>query len=704
MPPLPRPRLALLLAVGLASTCGQLRAEFRAGAAVVDLTPPNLPVLINGGMLSRSADRVKTRVNARALVLDDGKLALAIVVADSCMLPRPLLDEAKALAAQRTGIPADRMLISATHTHTAPSAMGCLGTEPDEAYLPFLREKLAAAIAAAHAARRLAQIGFARIDAAPYTALRRWIRRPDRLGEDPFGNPTLRANMHAARVWDDVTGESGPKDPDLAVISVQSRDGRPLAVLANFSMHYFGDRDISADYFGLFCEGLKQRLAPEGDFVGIMSHGCSGDIYRVDYRIPEKERPQPTIESYASALVDLAVRACAGITYRSDPDLAMAEHRLTLKYRVPDKQRLEWARRMVAEMGGRLPKNATEVYAREQILLHERQQTEIVVQALRLGDIAIATTPCETYAITGLKLKAGSPLARTMVIELANGGDGYIPPPEQHLFGGYNTWPARSAGLEVTAEPKITQTALMLLEQVTGQPRRTAPLSVGPASRALLAARPASWWRLNEFAGPLATDASGHHRDAAFEAHVAYYLEGPLSAAFCIGGEVNRAPHFVGGRLRTRMADLVGQYTISLWLWNGMPNEGRAFCGWFYSRDHDHGLSAYGEHLGVGGKSGHTGRLVFQAGRQGPTVAGKTEIPRWTWHHAALVRDGTRVRLYLDGVLEAEAMAPTVGIADLMFGGRSDNDSNWEGRLDEIAVFPRALSAAEVARLAAPSP
>ena len=73
---------------------------------------------------------------------------------------------------------------------------------------------------------------------------------------------------------------------------------------------------------------------------------------------------------------------------------------------MPDLQRLEWARRIVEEMGDRLPKDRREVYAREQLILHERQQTEIVVQGVRIGDIAIATTPTETYAITGLKIKA----------------------------------------------------------------------------------------------------------------------------------------------------------------------------------------------------------------------------------------------------------------------------------------------------------
>lgn len=685
--------LLLLQAVSAAGA----RAEFQAGAAVVDITPPKLPVLVNGGMLSRYVDQIKTRVNARAFVVSDGRTEVAVVVADSCMMSREVLDEAKAMAAAKTGIPAERMLISATHAHTAPSSMGCLGTDADPAYVPFLKEKLVEAIAAAQARLEPARIGFGRADAAEFTALRQWIRRPDRLTEDPFGNLTVRANMHAGRVWDDVTGESGPEDPELSLISIQTRAGKPLVVMANFSMHYFGDKDISADYFGLFAEGLTRRLDPEGKMVGIMSHGCSGDIYRVDYKVPEKDRRQWTIESYAEGLVEIAAKACEGIRHREDADVAMAERRMTLSYRTPDKQRLEWAQRIVDAMGGRAPKDTTEVYAREQLILHERQRTEIVVQGLRIGDIGIATTPNETYAITGLKIKAASPLEKTMVIELANGGDGYIPPPEMHAWGGYNTWAARSAGLEVMAEPKITQAAIGLMEKVSGAPRRRHGLSAGPGTKALAAMRPVMWWRMNEFSGPLARDESGHQRQAMYEGGVAYYLEGPHSELFT-GGEANRAPHFAGGRLCADLTAAGADHSVSMWIWNGMPNDGRDMSGWFYSRDHNHGVSAHGEHLGVGGKGGNTGRLVFRGATE---LAGKTEIPRWSWQHVVLVREGERVRIWLNGRLEIEGRSPECRIPDGFFGGRSDNDSNWEGRMDEIAVFDRALSAEEVAGLGA---
>lgn len=67
---------------------------------------------------------------------------------------------------------------------------------------------------------------------------------------------------------------------------------------------------------------------------------------------------------------------------------------------------------------------------------------------------------------TGLAVKRQSPLKPTFVIELANGYNGYLPAPEQHQLGGYETWRARSAYLAVDAEPRIRETMLRLLNEV----------------------------------------------------------------------------------------------------------------------------------------------------------------------------------------------------------------------------------------------
>lgn len=687
----------------------QAQAELQVGAAVVDVTPDQMPVLVNGGMVSRTADAVKTRVNARAIVVSnanrDGDSSsnatqqrIAIVVVDSCMVPKELLDDAKKRAASRTKIRADRILVSATHTHTAPSSFGALGTNADPTYVPFLREKIAEAIVAAEKNLQPARVGWASGTAPDFTALRRWVRRPDRVDDDPFGNPTVRANMHAARNPDDVTGETGPEDPELSIIAFESTSGVPIAALANFSMHYFGDKPISADYFGLFCDGLEKhakRAHPESEMVGIMSHGCSGDIWRRDYVTWTPDQKDPSIEGYTQGLLKIATKIYDSIEYSEDADLAMAEARLPMKYRVPDKQLLEWSQKMVDAMEQPLPKDRPEVYAREQIFLHQLQKTEVVVQAIRIGDIGIATTPNETYALTGLKLKRQSPLRKLMVIELANGADGYIPPPEQHHLGGYNTWAARSAGLETSAEPRIVATGLGLLEQISGQIRRNVPETVGPAAKAILDAGPIAYWRFDDMEAPIAVDRSPHHRDGAYEPGVCFFLPGPQESGFT-DAEVNRCAHFAGGRMRARVDSLDDRYSVVMSFWNGMPNDARETAGWLFSLDHPHAISGRGEHLGVGGTGSEPGRLIFQHGHGKPLV-GKSEIQRWTWNELRLVREGKRVRVYLNGGEEPEidaevASSPSAAVTTCFVGGRSDNDSNWEGRIDEVAIFDRALN------------
>jgi hypothetical protein len=677
---------------------------FQVGTAAVDVTPIKLPVAINGGMTARLTDQVNDRVLARALVLAQGGTELAMVVVDSCMLPRDLLDQTKQLASEKTGIPANRIMIAATHTHTAPAAMSCLGTDADPDYRAYVRLRVADGIAAAQKALQPARVGWASVDAADFMAVRRWIRRPDRIGTDPFGNATVRANMHAARDPDAVTGESGPEDPELCLLSFTTPTGEPLAVFANLSMHYFsGVQPISADYFGRYCSQLENRWQEQGGGVRkplvLMSHGCSGDIWRRDYTGKTPERMNTiSIDDYTKELVDLSLRALDKVRHVEPAALAMAEQRIPLKYRTPDAERLRWAKRVVAEMGERLPKSQEEIYAREAIFLHEWQETEIVTQAIRIGEFAVATTPTETYALTGLKIKLQSPAPQTMVLDLANGGDGYIPPPEQHMLGGYNTWPARSAGLEVTAEPKVVQSCLSLLEQIFQRPRRVHRLSTGPAAQALLDEDPLCYWRLNEFSGPIAKSQLSRGRDAIYEPGIVFFLAGPQSPAFTDPPEVNRAAHFAGGRLRVRLPELPESYRISLSIWNGMPTDAREIAGWFYARGVDASRESCFEQVGVAGKGDHAGRLIARL-PGGHIHHGRSPIHRWQWHRVLISRTSDRFEVFLDGENDPEisvAILPADGQnrmdqasadTELFFGGSSFGEANWEGRLDEIAIL-----------------
>jgi len=472
----------------------------------------------------------------------------------------------------------------------------------------------------------------------------------------------------------------------LTLLAVQSTEGRPIAVLANYSMHYFGAPAISADYYGSFAEKLGSLIGSadaKPAFVGIMSQGTSGDQHWMDYGQPKRAT---TLDAYARELAQIAADAYKRIAFQDWAPLAMREKTLRLVTRQPDAKRLAWAHDLVEKLNGRPPKSQAEVYAREQLWLKENPSRAVKLHALRIGELGIAFWPCEVFAITGLKVKAQSPLEPTMNIELANGEEGYIPPPELHPLGGYNTWPCRTAGLEVNAEPKIVDAVLGLLERVSGQPRRKVAVPNGAYAEAVLAAKPLAYWRLEEWSGPIALDATGARRHAAYEPGVARWLDGPQSQTFSGAGAINRCPHFAGSRLQAKLKQLRERHTCEFWFWNGLPNDARPVTGYLFGRG--------GESLAIGGTNSMPGTLVFGS------LAGRTVIVPKTWNHLALVRDGSRVAVYLNGnpapEITGEA-APDKAPA-LFVGGRSDQEATFEGRIDEVAIYNRALLPQEIRR------
>lgn len=654
--------------------------NLRAGVQAVDVTPQRVPIRVSGSFLSRTAHRIDGRLFARSLVLESRGERIVLTVVDSLMMPREMLDRVKLAASGRTGVPVERMMISATHTHSAPPVMGALGTDAEPEYAAFLEAKIVESIE--RAARNLipARVGWAAVDVPEHTHCRRWILRPDKVKEDPFGLRTVRANMHPGYQNPEFLGPSGPVDPQLTVLAVRSRKGQPVALLANYSMHYVGVAGgvISPDYYGPFVQRVEEALGGgAGAFVAMMSQGTSGDLHWMDYRRPKKDMSP---SAYADALAAEALRAYRRIRYSDSVRLAMAERKLGLRRRVPDEQRVRWANEILAGVPAGQPRTQVEVYAREQLLIRNEPERYVTLQAIRIGDLGIAAFPAEVFALTGLKVKRQSPLPRTFNIELANGAEGYIPPPEQHELGGYTTWPARTAGLEPEAEPKIVAAMLELLEQVAGKPRR--PLRDRPDaySRAVLGARPLAYWRMNEMGGAEAADASRHGRTAVYRGGVAFYLDG--------AGGGNRAPQFAGGCMRAEAGELGESYSIAMWFRNALPLGLRAVTGYLCANGN-------ADFLGLDG----TGRLFAGAGEE--KFSGASVVPVGTWTHVVLTRDGEEMAVYLNGGERPEIFGRLArrGGGPLVIGCRQDSESTFEGKIDEVAVFGRRLRPAEIRRI-----
>jgi hypothetical protein len=461
--------LVILVAAPWAAAGEEKPAVLRAGASVVDITPRRWPVSMLGSFKDRQATSAHDPLSVRTVVLDDGRTRLAIATCDLCLVEREMFEQAKQAASRRTGIPTSRMLMAAVHTHSAPNVTRLNAIPRDPEYMKQVVEGLAEGVAQAAARLQPARIGWGVVAVPEEVFNRRWFLKQEEVGPNPFGKMD-RVKMNP-RSGPDLLRPAGPTDPDVSVVSIQTASGKPLALLANYSLHYVGDvppATVSADYFGEFARQIAQRLGGDASFVGILTNGTSGDVNNVNFQNP---RPRvgvfERIRAVASRVADAAQEACRTMHYQDRVPLVMVEREIRMAVRKASPAELEQAKAVLAEQDEKKLPPLAKYYAQTALDMNEwPDQVGMKLQAIRIGSLGIVSAPCEVFAEIGLELKRRSPLRPTFTIDLANGYNGYLPTPEQHALGGYETWRATSSSLEVNASRKMTEALLEMLGQV----------------------------------------------------------------------------------------------------------------------------------------------------------------------------------------------------------------------------------------------
>jgi hypothetical protein len=267
---------------------------------------------------------------------------------------------------------------------------------------------------------------------------------------------------------------AGPTDPQVSFLSVQSKDGRPIALLANYSLHYVGGvgaNHVSADYFAVFADRIARLLGADGldpPFVGIMSNGTSGDVNNIDFRKKAvRQAPYQKMREVADEVAEAVYRAHQKIEFRDWVPLAAARRELVLGVRKPTEEQLAYFRQILAKPEDAKPYHVHErIYAQRALQLQQSPgHVSISLQAFRIGDLGIAAIPFEVFAESGLEIKRRSPLKSTFTIELANGSYGYLPTPRHHALGGYETWLGTNK-VEIEASEKIVKVILEMFEEL----------------------------------------------------------------------------------------------------------------------------------------------------------------------------------------------------------------------------------------------
>ncbi|MEZ6136278.1 MAG: neutral/alkaline non-lysosomal ceramidase N-terminal domain-containing protein [Pirellulaceae bacterium] len=446
---------------------------FQAGAATTNITPP-LGEMIVGGWTPLPADEVHDELHAKCIVLDDGQDKVAMVICDNVGIPREVFDRAKRLIEEKTGIPSSHQLMAATHTHSATTARGNNAMVADNeltAYQVFLSDRIVDAVRIANKRLIPAEIGWGSVDESSQLFNRRWFVTEEEQRRNPFGGvDQVRMNPGNST----LIRQAGPVDPEVSILSLRAKDGQPIAVLANYSLHYVGgvpNRVVSADYFAVFANylgELMQTNAQYPPFVGIMSNGTSGDVNNINFRDrgPRKE-PFEKMREVGELLARRVDDALNSIEHQSWVDIAAASSELQLEVRKPDAKLLSYMQTVVQRGDQEEPYHPHEktYAARLQTLAESPDQVDVPLQVIKIGKLGIAAIPFEVFTEIGLEIKDRCPWDDAFTIELANGSYGYLPTPAQHALGGYETWLGTNK-VEIEASTKIVERLMQMFDKL----------------------------------------------------------------------------------------------------------------------------------------------------------------------------------------------------------------------------------------------
>jgi hypothetical protein len=280
--------------------------------------------------------------------------------------------------------------------------------------------------------------------------------------------------MNPSRGSKALVKPAGPIDPEVSFLSVQSLEGKPVALLSNYSLHYVGgaaEGEISADYFGMFADRIGELLGADPGFpafVGIMCNGTSGDVNNSDRRKKSQRRAAyEKMKEVAEKIAQRVAKAHQEITFQEWVPLGAASRNLSLKPRKADKNMQEYAAKILAhpdDVSG-YPRYALKYAAYVERMGLGDYRVPDLVQVFRIGDLGIAAIPYETFTETGLRIKRESPFQDSFTIELANGAGGYLPTPSQHKLGGYETWFGTNR-VQLDASKIIVKAVLSMMKEL----------------------------------------------------------------------------------------------------------------------------------------------------------------------------------------------------------------------------------------------
>jgi hypothetical protein len=375
---------------------------------------------------------------------------VALVSCDVLFVTRDFVDRALARIEQKTGIPPANVLVSATHTHHAPSTAVIHGYGRDETFVKRLEDAIVKAVCEADARRAGA--------AADTEMLYH-------LGEEKTVGRNSRLMLKDGTIYwvgpmDDAARPTGPFDPRLPVLAFkETTSDKLLALIYNHSTHTIGTRKgavRSPGFYGLAAQELEGELGGVCCFL----EGASGSTHNLG-----SVTTAQAVDRLKAAVKDALSKA----TRRSVNRVVSRKRPFTFNVRTFDERAED--EKVASYCRKRAPQQADYTIGvframRAKLAPEQGKQRETSIQAILLGDVAIVGVPAEYFTVLGMDIKKRSPFPDTIVAELANDWIGYLPDRQAHELGGYQTWTGFHSYAEVGTGERMADEAVEMLNDL----------------------------------------------------------------------------------------------------------------------------------------------------------------------------------------------------------------------------------------------
>lgn len=471
------------------------------GVAQIEITPP-LGFPMAGYYHERLATGTIDPLWAKAVYFRNGETQSAWVVCDLTGVSADLSAAARRQAAKETGIPFEHLVVSGTHSHTAPDYYRSLyqfqgpqtelKSETDHqraAYAGELINHIAKAIINAQKAAQPAELRSGAVQQETQVSYCRRTVMRDGSVRTWVGLKHPQSIRSAASI-----------DPEIGLVEILSKQGgTPTGLISNFALHLdtTGGTLWSADYPYAVEQTVRRAIGPK--VISLFGTGCCGDINHAD-PTGQVRRKAPEI---GEALGTTIVAALPQLSSVENPRLQVRNrvvpllleqvtpaevlHSLDLIKTVNAGQKIDFYdhvlayKRLVLDQLTHTsphPESASLIslgLSRSLTGIGDSLPTEVTVMTLGT-DVALVFLPGEIFTELGMSIKKASPFRTTLVIELSNYVETiYIPNRQAYIGGGYE--PTNSLVQPGSGERLMEAAVSLLRESATELAREAAAMS-----------------------------------------------------------------------------------------------------------------------------------------------------------------------------------------------------------------------------------